>query len=74
MFDAAFAASYATWNAGVYWQMNDAVKLDLRYSGTSLSRADCANLMGTSGFECGQEVMVSLSIDSAISSLGSGAN
>ena len=65
----AVGASYATWNAGVYWQMTDAVKLDVRYSDTSLSVADCGALMGSTGFECGAKVMATLSVDTAISTL-----
>ena len=71
-FDAAYGASYATWNAGIYWQMTDATKIDLRYSDTALSQADCGALMGTAGTECGAKVMLSLSVDLAASDLGGG--
>jgi uncharacterized protein (TIGR02001 family) len=71
-FDAAYGASYASWNAGIYWQMTDATKIDLRYSDTALSQADCGALMGTAGTECGAKVMLSLSVDLAASDLGGG--
>ena len=71
-FDPAYGTSYVTWNAGAYWQMNDYTKLDLRYTDTGLSTADCAALMGTAGTECGAKVMLSLSVDLVGSDFGGG--
>jgi uncharacterized protein (TIGR02001 family) len=71
-FDAtAVGASYLNGNIGIYWNMNKWVKLDLRYSGTNLSTADCAFLMGTVGNECGQKVLLSLMMNTSLSELSS---
>lgn len=57
--------TYWTWNAGVYWSWKEAVKIDLRYVGSDLSRGDCALLMSRSA--CGNRVMATLSVDTAAS-------
>jgi uncharacterized protein (TIGR02001 family) len=60
---------YTTWNAGVYYQATDWAKLDLRYSGTDLSKGDCATATDGIGNECDGRLLLTLSIDTAISSL-----
>jgi uncharacterized protein (TIGR02001 family) len=67
----AVGASYLNGNVGIYWNMNKWLKLDLRYSGTNLSTADCATLMGTVGNECGSKVMLSLMASTSLSDLSS---
>jgi len=61
VFDPNYAASYLNGNVGIYWNLNQATKLDLRASGTNLSNFDCANLMSV-GNECGGKVLVSVSV------------
>jgi uncharacterized protein (TIGR02001 family) len=61
---------YTTWNAGIYYQATDWAKLDLRYSATDLSEADCVTATdGGIGNECDGRLLLTLSIDTAISSL-----
>jgi uncharacterized protein (TIGR02001 family) len=63
---------YATWNAGLYYVVHDYATLDLRYTDTNLSTADCATTTGLTGNECDARLMLSLSIDMAISDLSGG--
>jgi len=63
---------YTTWNAGLYYVVHDYATLDLRYTDTNLSTADCLNLAGPIGNECDARVMLSLSVDLAISDLSGG--
>jgi uncharacterized protein (TIGR02001 family) len=60
---------YATWNAGVYYVINDIATLDLRYTDTSLSTSDCFDITGITGNECDARVVLSLSVDLTASSL-----
>ena len=57
--------NYWTWNAGVYWTFKDAVTVDLRYVGSTLSKDQCAILMSRGA--CGNRVMATLSVDTAAS-------
>jgi uncharacterized protein (TIGR02001 family) len=59
---------YLTWNAGLYYVIGEWGTLDLRYTDTSLSTGDCATLTELSGNECDARVMLSLSVDLALSS------
>jgi uncharacterized protein (TIGR02001 family) len=68
----AFAASlglpdYVTWNAGVSWTWNDTRTVDVRYSDTNLSTANCATLMAANA--CNARVMATLSVDTSWSAL-----
>ena len=58
---------YWTWNAGVYWTWKEALTVDLRYSGSTLSRSECGALMSRGA--CGNRFMATLSVDTAVSSL-----
>ena len=58
---------YWTWNAGVYWTWKEALTVDLRYSGSTLSRSECGALMSRGA--CGNRFMATLSVDTAASSL-----
>lgn len=58
---------YWTWNAGAYWTWDDTVTVDLRYTDSDLSRAECGALMSTSA--CGARFMATLSVDSSLSAL-----
>lgn len=58
---------YWTWNAGLYWTWKEAVTVDLRYVGSGLSRGQCADLMSRSA--CGNRLVATLSVDTALSSL-----
>lgn len=60
---------YATWNAGVYYLINDFATLDLRYTDTNLSTADCFDITGITGKECDARVVLSLSFDFLASDL-----
>jgi uncharacterized protein (TIGR02001 family) len=60
---------YTTWNAGLYYAINDWATLDLRYTDTNLSMADCLDVAGPIGNECDARVMLSLSVDFALSDL-----
>lgn len=60
--------SYVTGNIGVYWNLNQAVKLDLRASATSLSASDCA-LVTTVSNVCGAKVLLSLSVATSVRQL-----
>ena len=61
-FDPSFGPGYLTWNIGAYWMPTEETTLDLRYTDTSLTTADCATLMGV-GTECGKKVMLSFSLE-----------
>jgi len=63
---------YTTWNAGLYYVIHDWATLDLRYTDTNLSMADCAATTGLTGNECDARLMLSLSVDLAISDLSGG--
>ena len=58
---------YWTWNAGAYWTWNDTLTVDLRYTDSDLSRAECGLLMSTTA--CGARFMATLSVDSSLSAL-----
>jgi uncharacterized protein (TIGR02001 family) len=63
---------YLTWNAGIYYLIGDWATLDLRYSDTNLSNADCFAITDLSGNECDGRLMASLSIDLSLSGLSGG--
>jgi uncharacterized protein (TIGR02001 family) len=63
---------YTTWNAGLYYAIHNWATLDLRYTDTNLSTADCAATTGLTGNECDARLMLSLSIDLAVSDLAGG--
>lgn len=63
---------YLTWNAGLYYLIGDWATLDLRYSDTNLSQADCFAITDITGNECDARVMLSLSVDLALSSFSGG--
>ncbi len=62
-------APYTTWNAGVYFNPVEWAKIDVRYSATNLSTADCGANYGANGNECDSRVVVGLSIDTSLSAL-----
>lgn len=57
------SSPYTTWNAGIYYAPVEWAKIDLRYSATSLSFADCGSNA------CDSRVLVGLSIDTSLSAL-----
>jgi len=61
---------YATWNGGIYYTIGEWGTIDLRYTDTGLSTADCTSLTGLTGNECDARVMLAVSIDTALSALG----
>jgi uncharacterized protein (TIGR02001 family) len=73
VFDPAYGSSYLTWNLGLYYALNDVATLDLRYSDTNLSPAACGAI-AVATTDCDARVLLTLSIDSAISSLGGGGD
>ena len=45
------------------------MKLDLRYSDTNLSTGSCQDITGLTGGECDARVMLTFSVDTAISTI-----
>lgn len=67
-FDSSLAhPDYWTWNAGVYWTWNELLTVDLRYTDSDLSRAECAEMMARRA--CGSRFMATVSLDTAWSTL-----
>ncbi|VFU09015.1 TorF family putative porin [Methylocella tundrae] len=60
--------SYTTWNVGIGATWN-VMTLDLRYSGSSLSRGECTIVSGVPNW-CGNRFIASLAIDTTLLTLG----